>query len=202
MVALTAIAVSVEARGKRRTVIEPEPTPTPSVSPTAIPSPMPTVTGKGYITFKPVDYYTTKAERVKIKEAEIKVNQVIQSQCFVDFMKNRKLIQTDGRSNAQVIAHIQGMRDTVPVNMYYRKNSSAVAYREPPEKDINLNRAYFYTELETCEWSATMVHEAMHSLGEYDHDYQWNRARSYSVPYSVGGADTAQGGSAFDKCCY
>lgn len=184
---------------KRRYTPDPIPSPTTYPSPKESPSPVPTT--RGYLTFAPVDYYSTKAERVKIKAAEIKVNQVIQSSCFADFMLNRKLIQTDGRSRAQVVAHIQGMRDTVPVNMYYRRNTSAVAFRSPPEKDINLNRKYFSTDMDDCEWGATMAHETMHSIGEYDHDYNWSPSRSYSIPYSVGGSDQAQGGSVFDRCC-
>lgn len=184
---------------KRRYTLEPTPQVTIAPSPKASPSPVPS--GRGYLTFAPVDYYSTKAERVKIKAAEIKVNQVIQSSCFADFMLTRKLIQTDGRSRSQVVAHIQGMRDTVPVNMYYRQRTSAVAYRNEGEKDINLNRKYFSPNLDDCEWASTLSHESMHAIGEYDHDYEWSPSRSYSVPYSVGGGDTAQGGSAFDQCC-
>lgn len=186
---------------KRRYTLEPTPQVTIAPSPRVSISPRPVPSGRGYLTFAPVAYYSTQAERVKIKAGEAKVNQVIQSACFADFMLGRKLIQTDGRSRAQVVAHIQGMRDTVPVNMYYRKRTSAVAYRNEGEKDINLNRNYFTTDMDDCEWGATLTHEAMHSIGEYDHDYNWSPSRSYSVPYSVGGADQAQGGSAFDECC-
>lgn len=201
--ALLLLSVALILTGmKKRQLVEPTPTPTPQVtiapSPRVSESPRPIPTGRGYLTFAPVDYYSTKAERVKIKAAEIKVNQVIQSSCFADFMLGRKLIQTGGRSRAQVVAHIQGMRDTVPVNMYYRRmggigGTSAVAFREPPEKDINLNRAYFSLGLSTCEWASTIAHESLHAIGEYGHDFNWSPSRDYSVPYSAN--------SAFEECC-
>jgi hypothetical protein len=145
-----------------------------------------------------VAYYSTVAERKKIKEAEVKVNEVIQSKCFAGFMGKRKMIQTESRTSAQVVAHIQSLRDTVPVNMYYRRmggigGTSAVAFREPPEKDINLNRAYFSLGLSTCEWASTIAHESLHAIGEYGHDFNWSPSRDYSVPYSAN--------SAFEECC-
>jgi hypothetical protein len=191
----------IMSTGMKKKRYEPKPEPTTiaaSPSPKASHSPLPIPTGRGYLTIDPVVYYSTPAERIKIKAAGDKVNSVIQSACFADFIKARKLIQTDGRTPAQVVAHIQALRDTVPVNMYYRRmggigGTSAVAYREPPEKDINLNRAYFTLNLSTCEFASTIAHESMHAIGEYDHDFNWSRSRDFSVPYSVN--------AAFEECC-
>src|SRR5690606_6439718 len=142
--------------------------------------------GQGQVEFVPVKYYATSEESKKIVETGKKVNEVIHSECFAVFMKNRKLIQTEGRTPEQVVKHIQGLSGKVPVVMYYRRFTSAVAYRQPPEITINLNRKYFYTGLKTCEWASTMAHESVgHSLGEYTHDFNWNKQRDYSVPYSI-----------------
>jgi hypothetical protein len=154
------------------------------------------------VTFSPIPYYSTQAQRVKIKAAEKVLNETIHSKCFADFMTSRKLIQTQGKTPTQVVAHLQGLSGDVPVKMYYSRFSSAVAYRQPPSMVINLNTRNFYPTLSNCEWAATMAHESLgHSLGSYEHDYKWNKARSFSVPYSIGGGDTVSGGDAFQKCC-
>lgn len=162
------------------------------------------------ITFAPVHKYATAKEIAKIASAEAKLNQVIQSSCFYNYMSQRKLIQTNGRTPAQVAAHLQGLTGVVPVKMYYTcmrswrcpGGTSAVAYRQPPSQEINLNRAVFTTAMTDCAWAKTLAHESLgHSLGGYDHDYNWNKQRSFSVPYSMGGADQSQGGDAFDVCC-
>ncbi len=173
--------------------------PAPTPSPIAMSSPVP----KGGITYTATTYYTTTPEWEKIKKASIKLNETIQSKCFSDFMSSRKLIQTQGRTPAQVATQIQALKGSVEIKMYFRSlaETSAIAYRQPPETAINLNRAKFTTTLSDCTWASTMAHETMHSLLNYDHSFEWNTQRSYSIPYSVGGADQAQGGSAFDRCC-
>lgn len=152
------------------------------------------------ISFAPVPNYATSGEKTKIKNASKKVNEVIQSQCFKDFMLNRKLIQTNGKSNQEVILDLLAWSGEIPVSMYYRCmkswrcpfGTSAVAYRQPPEKTINLNRAVFHSGLSDCEWASTMAHEGSHVRG-YGHDFNWNKERDYSVPYSIN--------AAFSKCC-
>jgi hypothetical protein len=177
----------------------------PVVTPPIIsPTPSPIVAEvHGYVDFEPRDYYTTPAQRVKIYSAGKKMNEVVQSQCFYDFMSKRKLIQTNGKSPEEVAKHLQSLRGLIPVEMYSPGVfSSAVAYRSPPSLAIHLSYNYFTVDMDDCDWAATMGHESLgHSLGEYDHDYKWNLARSYSVPYSIGGADQSQGGDAFDLCC-
>jgi hypothetical protein len=163
------------------------------------------------VTFEPVDYYTTPAERAKIRAAGLKAAQVIQSKCFADFMSKRALIQTNGRTPPEVAAHLQSLSGAVPVKMYYRcmhfglgcpVPTSAVAYRPLGQQEIDINRAHFTTDLSNCYWARTFAHEGDgHLLGGYDHDFNWSPSRSYSVPYSIGGGDQAQGGDAFDACC-
>lgn len=149
--------------------------------------------GQGQIEFEPVKYYATTQEAKLIVEAGKKLNETVQSQCFYDFIKNRKMIQTKGQTSEQVARHIQSIKGKVPVVMYYRKFTSAVAYRQPPELTINLNRKYFYSGLPLCDWASTMLHESLHSLANYEHSFNWTPERDYSVPYSAN--------EGIDLCC-
>lgn len=150
------------------------------------PSPTPVIVSHGNVIFEPKKYYATKDEAQMIREAGDKMNEVVQSKEFFDCIKNRKLIQTDGRTPEQVAAHLQSLKGTVPVVMYYRPFTKAVAYRQPPSITINLNRKYFVRSIGVCEWSSTLGHEVLgHSLGEYGHSFKWNKQRDFSVPYSI-----------------
>jgi hypothetical protein len=149
--------------------------------------------GQGDLEFVPVKNYATTQEAKIIVEAGKKVNEVVQGECLADLLKARKMIQTKGQTSAQVVAHIQSLKGKVPVVMYYRRFGSAIAYREPPSTTINLNRRAFNSSLSVCDWASTMLHEASHAIGEYDHDYKWNASRDYSVPYSLN--------VAVEKCC-
>lgn len=188
------------------------PTPQPSAYPVSTPSPGrpsdPVATGVRYIA---VDYYTTPAERAKIREAGALAERVRLSPCFASFMSARKLIDTNGRQPAQVTAHIQELNGAVPVEMYTRcmrfslfscpKPTSAVAYRNTGSTTVHLNRVAFDEATPVIEWAKTLLHEGVgHALGEYGHDFRWSPARSFSVPYSLGGADQAQGGDVMDAC--
>ena len=207
LVSLSLMSVSGWGSGRHR-VTSPSPTatatPAPSSSPTPSPtlSPSPAPLGKGFVTFDPVDGYATDAEMEKIASAGKKLNQVIQSSCFHDFMSKRALIQTNGRTPVQVADHLQSLAGVVPVVMYYRcmrswkcpTGTSAVAYRQPPSITINLNRAVYTNAKSDCDWASVEGHESLgHSLGGYEHDFDWSPSREFSVPYSIN--------HAFEACC-
>jgi hypothetical protein len=168
-------------------------------------TPTPTPLVNVGVTFVPVEYYTTKAQREKIKKAEKKMNEVIQSQCFKDFMSKRAMIDTNGKKSYEVVEHLQSLSGKIPVEMYNPgRFSSAVAYRSPPSLTIHLSYNYFTTDMDDCEWASTMAHESLgHSLGEYDHDYRWSASREYSVPYSINHAFSKESfsGSPSGGCC-
>lgn len=153
------------------------------------------------INFKPVHNYATKAEKDLIGKASKKVNDTIQGQCFKDFMLNRKMIDTNNKSNQEVVADLVSYTGDIEISMYYRCmrswkcpfGTSAVAYRQPPEKKINLNRAVFHSGMSACEWASTMAHESSHVIG-YGHSFEWTKERDFSVPYSIN--------AAFSKCCH
>lgn len=138
-----------------------------------------------------------------LAKAEIKMHQVLQSKEFHDFMSARKMVQTNGRSSAEVATHLQSLKGEIPVNFYYAKmrnrynpfGTSVVAYRQPPSNEININRAYYDSvHSDLCEYAGTLAHETVcHTLGGYDHDYYDTTERPFSVCYSIN--------AAFEKIC-
>ena len=148
----------------------------------------------GSVTFKPQVKYTTATERAIIEKASVKVNEVIASQCFKDFMQGRSMIETNNRTSSEVYSHIASLSGLVDVLMYFKRWTSAIAYREPPSLKINLNRNYFTASKSVCEWASTMAHEGVtHALGGYSHSFYDNANRNRSVPYSIN--------AGFEKCC-
>lgn len=147
----------------------------------------------GAVIYSPVDGYATAQEKAMIKKAGELVNNTLHSQCFRDYMASRKLIQTKNLSNQEVIEQISRLSGLVAVSMYLNRWSSAMAYRQPPELKINLNRKYFSASGKACEWASTMAHETMHALLNFEHSFKWTPEREFSVPYSTG--------MAVDYCC-
>jgi len=173
-----------------------------------LPTKPPPETMVSKVTFEPDKNYSTEKEREIILKAADKLEEVIRSQCFVDFMRSAKLLETNGRTNEEVLNHLLGMKDVVPVKVYSKKwgdcltCTSAVAYRSPPSKTINLNRSFFTAARPICRWAATMAHEALgHALGNYGHSSDWNVNREYTVPYKLSGAKKQYGSNVFDECC-
>jgi len=138
-----------------------------------------------------------------IAKGEKKMNEVVHSQCLSDFLSKRDMIQTNNRTPEQVVKHLQSLNGNITVKLYYTRlkskfnpfGTSAVAYRQPPSNDININTAYFTYQGNACEFSGTLAHESLaHSLGGYDHSYYDSSDREFSVPYSLN--------KAFEKCCH
>jgi hypothetical protein len=166
----------------------------------------------GDVNFIPTAGQATKAEIARINEAGKIANEVIHSDCFRDFMVKRNLIRTTGRTNVEVVEHLQGLSGTVPVAMYYRclarspacsNPTPALAYRQPPEQTIYLNTAHFDVSdpsVDAYEWASTLGHEAWgHLLGGYEHDFNWSEGRDFTVPYSIGGS-SMRNSDAFQSC--
>lgn len=148
----------------------------------------------GAVILEPIEYYSTKSERDLIAKANIKLNQVIKTRCFYDFLMNREMVQTENRSSKEVADHVTRLFGRIPVSMYFSRWGSTVAYVEPPSLKINLNRKYFSPTTPLCEWVNTIAHESIgHALGKYSHDFKYTARRNFSVPYSLG--------FAVDACC-
>jgi len=147
---------------------------------------------RGLVVFKPVQ--TTDIESKLIAEANSKLTDIVRSECFSNFLKDRPMIQTEGRSNKQVIEHLVSLSGVIPMKMYYKRFTSAVAYTVPPDLTIYFNRKYFNKNTSVCDFASTMAHEGYgHALGGYGHDYKYSKARDFSVPYSLN--------FAIEACC-
>lgn len=160
------------------------------------------------VAFQGVSGFITAKEIELVAAASNKLHQTVNSQCFRDFMLGSKLLETNGKTNLEVVNQLTNFNDIVPVKIYYKKwgckigCTSAIAYRSPPHKTINLNRSFFTASRSSCRWAATMAHEALgHALGNYGHSSEWNVNREYTVPYKMSGAKEQYGSNAFDKCC-
>lgn len=160
--------------------------PAPSVTPSQI--------GVGDILFVPDMRFNSKLEAEKILSAGKKLNEVRKSQCFFDALKNRKMIETNGKTSEEVAVHLQSVSGSIPVQWYYSRFTSAVAYRNVGSPIIHFNRKYFSYKSSDCSIASTLGHEAIaHVLGEYGHSFKWTKERDYSVPYSIN--------YAIDLCC-
>lgn len=144
----------------------------------------------GAITFKVLNASPSQADRI-MKAGEI-MNRIIKTQCFHDYMMSRKMIQTNGRKNEEVVNHVSSLFGRISVSMYFRKLTSAMAYAEKELLKLNLNAKYFGASTNQCTLASTLGHEAIgHILGGYSHDFKYSPARDYSVPYSIGFAIAA-----------
>lgn len=196
---LVLLSLNAFAVGKHRPIPAPVPSVAPSAMPSVIPSEAPSpapsvIPVGGNVILAPDDYYTTPAQRVKILAGGKKMNEVIQSQCFADFMTARQMINTKGKTSSEVTADLQSLSGTIPVVMYYAPLSKAMAYRQPPSLTIHLNTKYYGTGNSDCDYASVIAHESVgHSLGSYEHTYKWTPTRPFSVPYSIN--------SAFSFCC-
>lgn len=175
---LLLIATAHARSGSR--VIEPLPNPMPS----------PVVVVSPHIGFKPVSGHTVE-EAAMVSKAQDAVNKAVASQCFEDFMVNRKLIQTNGLTPSQVVAQIRAASLTVPVVMYSKWMSRVVGYRVPPDPTVYTNRK-FHAGATACSRGSNLLHEWSHVLG-FEHDFNASINRPYSVPYSLN--------AAMEACC-
>ena len=128
-----------------------------------------------------------KAEFLK---AEAKANEIIHSQCFADFMLNRKLIQTNGLSNLEVVNKIRTTPIDIDLISYYSWKS-VVGYTYPNAKKIWVN-SKFYNGSSACAKASNLAHEFSHKQS-FGHDFKPNKQRPFSVPYSIN--------EAFEVCC-
>lgn len=152
---------------------EPSATPLPSASPSV-----------GGVTFVPLKDYTTEAEKAYVAKVAVKMNETGYNQCTYNFIKNRNMIQTNGKTPLQVADHLMSLKGSINVGFYYSWFTSARAYRDGD--NIWLNRKFIGVDSDLCETASTFDHEGRgHALGLYDHDFNWSPSREYSVPYSI-----------------
>lgn len=154
----------------------------------------------------------SRSDAQTIAKAAAIAKTVTASACFGDFISNRKLVHTNGRSPRDVAHQLESLSGKITVAFYYRcmrgspactEPTIAIAYRQPPDKTIYLNSAWYNPErpgFDIYEMAGSMAHEALgHSLGGYEHPFDWTRERDFTVPYSISGA-SKRNGDAFQYC--
>jgi hypothetical protein len=203
------LLMGLMATGKRKTI----PIPLPTVSPVSDNICGPDGCQRTGIKFKPKPGYATEKEKEIIAHAQEAANRTIQSDCFRDFMLESQLNNTNGRTNEEVVNHLQSLSGNIVVIMYYRSmnETSAIASayvggrqtKNGIVHEVMLNNAYFDESISDCEWASTLGgHEGVgHSMGGYGHGYKWSRYREDTVPYVLAGRKLKYGGDVFQKCC-
>lgn len=122
----------------------------------------------------------------KLKKATVKIDEVFASDCFEDFMVKRNLIQTNGKSNKEVVEHLRSTQAKVELVYYYKWFSKVHGYTYPNTDKIWLNGKY-HTGTTVCSEASNLAHEGSHKVG-YGHDFKATKRRPYSVPYSINAA--------------
>lgn len=125
-----------------------------------------------------------------IAESVVKVNETIFSSCFIGFMMERDLIQTNERSNPEVLESIMFAQVVVDAEMYYTFKR-VLGYTLPDKNKIWINRKYMM-KWNRCDLASLLGHESSHKIG-YGHSFYATKDRMNSVPYSMN--------EAFKKCC-
>lgn len=129
-----------------------------------------------------------------ILEAEQKTNETVNSTCFASFMLERKLIDTNGLDNQQVVESLVGKNTVTDIEMYWTLKR-VLGYTLPNQPEgkykIWVNSRYMM-QWNRCDLASLLGHETSHKKG-YGHSYRATPSRPYSVPYSIN--------AAFDKCC-
>jgi hypothetical protein len=166
----------------------------------------------GQVEFVPIAEGASDLEIRAITNAGEIANAVKNSDCFRQFIANRRLVETNGRTPSEVSRQIQALSGRIAVGLYFRclqgtpdcaSPTSAVAYRQPPDTTIYLNRAYYDLadgEFDVYEMAGSLAHEGIgHVLAGYDHSFDWTSLRDWSVPYSISGA-SRMSDDAFQHC--
>lgn len=133
----------------------------------------------------------TSSEISKNRAAILKISEVQKGECFKKFMLSRKLIQTNGLTNSQVIDKLNTTPVKLELQMYNKFWSNVNGYTYSNTNKIWLNRKY-HNSYGVCSVANNLAHEISHKQG-FGHDYKSSTARQFSVPYSIN--------AAFSACC-
>jgi hypothetical protein len=133
---------------------------------------------------------STDLEKAKNLKAIERIRETVMSGCFQKAWLERELIQTNGKTNVEILKEIINADVKIRVSMY-RSWKNTVGYTYPSSDTIWCNRK-FHDNMDPCDAGANLFHEILHKLG-YQHDVKPNKQRPFSVPYS--------GGTLMDQCC-
>ena len=88
------------------------------------------------------------------------MNKTLSSVCFEDFWNNRELIQTNGKTNQEVLEHIKNSTVGVELVSYF-KLGSTVGYTYPNTNKIWMNEK-MHRNFDSCRSASNMAHEGSH----------------------------------------
>lgn len=129
--------------------------------------------------------------------AQYKMQEVIDSQCFYDYMTGKILDRRNGRTKEEVVAHIRSFSGPVGITQY-STSAKVVGYTYQPsyfekrgqEPQIWVNKR-IQQGMKVCARASNIAHEISHNKGGYSH--VGGKKDQNSVPYSIN--------HAFTRCC-
>lgn len=133
----------------------------------------------------------TAKEQIKNETAIKKIRETAAGECFKKEWLQRKLIQTNSKSNLQVLDSLLAADVSIELEMYKSRISRVNGYTYDSTKRIWLNRKY-HDSYGPCSVANNLFHELSHKIG-YKHDFKPNKERPFSVPYSIN--------SVMEICC-
>lgn len=132
----------------------------------------------------------TVAELDRIRLAEVKTNEVVRGECFKDSLSKMPLIETNGRTAAQVVEHILNSEVKIEAEMYWTVKR-VLGYTLSGVNKEWINRRYMMS-WGVCDLSSLLGHETAHKIG-YGHSFRPTPTRHNTVPYSIN--------KVFSTCC-
>jgi hypothetical protein len=133
----------------------------------------------------------TGTELKRNQAAIAKIEETVNGQCFKDEWLKRPLIQTNGKTNKQILNEILAVKTSLKLSMYRKRLSKVNGYRNVGSDTIHLNRKY-HDYYGACSIGSNIGHERLHIMN-YKHDFNPNKQRPFSVPYSFN--------VVYEKCC-
>lgn len=142
-----------------------------------------------FLTVKKCDNCTV-AEFDFIQKGVAKTNETVISACFRQKLTAMDLIQTDGKSPAEVVDSLIHAGIVIDAEMYWTAKR-VLGYTLPNVMKEWINRRYMM-KWNVCDLGSLLAHETSHKVG-YKHDFERTKRRPQSVPYSIN--------RAFKACC-
>lgn len=141
----------------------------------------------------------SQADSDKLSRVVSGVEKVINSDEFkeavysFEYNGKKQFVDNDGKTNEEIFAVIMAGKERLTPEMDFKWNlnyrigplgNNVIAQTSPSIKTVTLNSLKYYKFLDS-NFAGTICHEQLHKLG-FDHSFNNNSARPYSVPYGIG----------------